>query len=505
MHTAGKKTFKRVFIYVMLATIMAACGGSGGGDNQNSSSTVGADTSTTAGNNNLKASFSLVKQQGANDYGVMLDLGSLASQLKIDHTSLLKIENCEQNNQPNFGDVVVKLTKGSVVKTLFLPVACKNIVDTKLYDIDSGMWSVEVIVYNHIKDELLVAKTDLNVGQTSNVGKDIFFNKAVNQNYYEILKKMSDVNLAQEVHIVPTDYMKTTEDSFIYLGSTDRDYIGGGQEYLYLANEFSLSGYKNRLMVDVSGSDNSDWTGSFALPDSYKALAVGLFPNLLRYSFSNPKIGGLEWTGNGRACNTSKSWMRVDQITLENDALRSIDYRFAQHCEEDPYSALFGMVHWKSPRLTIGTQWQPSLEAVPIGNYIALESDQGDYVGGGKDYLFHTNNANINLDSQNNVFNVSVNGDTWWNAGFALPDTQTKIVAGTYKNLIRYPFHNPKLGGLDWGGDGRGCNQLEGWFIVDNVKYDTAGLQAIDLRFEQHCEGDVPALYGKIHWTREGT
>ena len=25
-------------------------------------------------------------------------------------------------------------------------------------------------------------------------------------------------------------------------------------------------------------------------------------------------------------------------------------------------------------------------------------------------------------------------------------------------------------------------------------------LTAIDLRFEQHCEGNSPALHGKIHW-----
>jgi hypothetical protein len=29
-----------------------------------------------------------------------------------------------------------------------------------------------------------------------------------------------------------------------------------------------------------------------------------------------------------------------------------------------------------------------------------------------------------------------------------------------------------------------------------------AELIAIDLRFEQHCEGAAPALHGQIHWVK---
>jgi len=47
---------------------------------------------------------------------------------------------------------------------------------------------------------------------------------------------------------------------------------------------------------------------------------------------------------------------------------------------------------------------------------------------------------------------------------------------------------------------GRGCNTLTGWFVVDSVTYNEIALTAIDLRFEQHCEGDLPALHGEIHW-----
>jgi hypothetical protein len=37
--------------------------------------------------------------------------------------------------------------------------------------------------------------------------------------------------------------------------------------------------------------------------------------------------------------------------------------------------------------------------------------------------------------------------------------------------MKRYPFHNPVLGGLSWSGDGRGCNESSGWFVVGNYLY----------------------------------
>ncbi len=501
MQRNEQKSFKAALITTLLSSLLVACGGG------SSSSNSGVGNSNSENNSSVESAKSnalltLGKKDANSTFSINLDLKSLAAQLKIDNNSLLKIDNCESKNQPSFGDALIRLSSGSTVKTLFLPVECENKINTILSDLSFGNWDVEVVVYNISNNETLVAKATLAIDDNVSLRKDIYFTKTDNQTSYEILKRVNDENLAKEVNLVPIDYMTSVRDSFIYLGSTANDYIGAGREYFYGSDEFSLSNYKNRMTVNVTGYDNSDWTGDFALPDSYKNLSVGLFPNLYRYPFSSSKIGGLSWTGNGRGCNTSKSWMRVDQITMENDALRSIDYRFSQHCEQDQYSALFGLVHWKSPRVNIGTKWQPTLTDIPNASYIAIESDKGDYIGGGKNYLFTDENANINVTNNKNVLNISVNGDSWWSGDFALPDTKTKIEVGSFKNLMRFPFNNPKLGGLDWRGDGRGCNQLEGWITVDHVKYDSSGLQSVDLRFEQHCDGNVPSLYGKIHWIR---
>jgi hypothetical protein len=81
----------------------------------------------------------------------------------------------------------------------------------------------------------------------------------------------------------------------------------------------------------------------------------------------------------------------------------------------------------------------------------------------------------------------------------------TQLELGYYGNLRRYPFHNPVRGGLDWFGEGRGCNMLTGWFVVDKVTYTGGTLSALDLRFEQHCGGNGPALHGQIHWDASDT
>ena len=87
-----------------------------------------------------------------------------------------------------------------------------------------------------------------------------------------------------------------------------------------------------------------------------------------------------------------------------------------------------------------------------------------------------------------------------WFGDFKAMDNLAQLQPGYYGNLLRYPFHNPARGGLSWSGQGRGCNTLTGWFVVDSVAYSSGVLSAIDLRFEQHCEGGTAALHGQIRW-----
>ncbi|MFA7403542.1 MAG: Ig-like domain-containing protein [Pelobacteraceae bacterium] len=134
--------------------------------------------------------------------------------------------------------------------------------------------------------------------------------------------------------------------------------------------------------------------------------------------------------------------------------------------------------------------------------YLYLQSDTNDYVGGGKSYYFTQDN--IQLHSSFNGRKISItpmNGQTQiGNGDFVVPDTLSQLQTGYYGNLTRYPFNDPAIGGMDWDMSSHGCNNLSGWFAIDNITYNSGIVTAIDFRFEQHCEMHSPAMYGWFHW-----
>jgi hypothetical protein len=146
--------------------------------------------------------------------------------------------------------------------------------------------------------------------------------------------------------------------------------------------------------------------------------------------------------------------------------------------------------------------WQPAPGSTPAtGNYVHLQSDAGDYIGQGMTITYTPADTAFSVSTVCNRLTMIVGSPQIWQGDFQGMAGTVQLQAGYYENLERYPFHNTARGGLSWSGQGRGCNTLTGWFVVDSVTYTSGTLSAIDLRFEQHCEGGVPALHGKIHWT----
>ncbi|MGD0169005.1 MAG: hypothetical protein ABSE54_04695 [Smithella sp.] len=321
----------------------------------------------------------------------------------------------------------------------------------------------------------------------------------------------------------PVIYTVTAEDSstasytvritflnFVSLQSDSGDYIGQGKTYYYTrANAgLSVSVTGDYLSIIIDGDD--DWWGDFQVPNSLSQLQTGYYDNL---SYPNdPTLGGLYWYGDGRGCDTISGWFSIDNVTYNNGNLTAIDLRFEQYCECGT-SALHGQIHWTaydttSPPGPINPPpaglWQPVSGSTPSsGNYIYLQSDSGDYIGQGQTYTYIPADATIAVSATGGHLStgISVNGNSW--AGdFQTMNSISQLQLGYYGNLERYPFNNPALGGLSWYGFGRGCNTLTGWFAIDNVTYTSGSLMAIDLRFEQHCEGASSALHGQIHWIK---
>jgi hypothetical protein len=102
---------------------------------------------------------------------------------------------------------------------------------------------------------------------------------------------------------------------------------------------------------------------------------------------------------------------------------------------------------------------------------------------------------------------VRVVGPERWSGWFGGTWTMTQLEPGFYDDIDRFPFENPTEGGVDWSGEGRGCNSLDGWMAVDEISYGTDGrLDRLRLRWQQRCgsryEGYDPPLRGRIDYTR---
>lgn len=331
-----------------------------------------------------------------------------------------------------------------------------------------------------------------------------------------------DKSMPEPVNPIPADLWKPASDklpksgNYIYLTSEANDFIGSGytnvpHEYLYTqlnSQMIALAG-DNRLYVAVDG--DQWWTGKFTGMEQLTSFKPGYYPDLGR---KITVLGGLDWGGEGRGCSSLWGWYVIDAISYEENALNSIDFRFEQRCLDAAgwTGALRGQIHWRNddtskppgpitpPPMNL---WQPSQNTLhATGNYVYLASDPGDFVGKGKNYLYTQKNANLSIEWNNigNSVNIKSDGNEIWVGYFAVMSSIAELKPGYYGDLQRYGPHNPAKGGMDWFGDGRGCNTLNGWFVVDSVTMVNGVLQALDLRFEQHCEGNAAALRGKIHW-----
>jgi len=294
--------------------------------------------------------------------------------------------------------------------------------------------------------------------------------------------------------------------NYIRLQSDPGDWVGAGRNYDYsLANTvITLNPSLTHLSFNLRG--DQWWYGEFQLPNTTSRMQPGTYANAQRYPFNDPAHPGIDWTGEGRGCNTQAGSFTIDSVTYAADnVLNQVDLTFEQHCE-GATPALHGAIHWRSDDTTRppgpvtpipSGLWSPAPGSTPAsGTYVYLNSDPGDYIGLGQ-VLTYT--SSIAVNASGGLLGINVANLTW-TGDFQVMNSINTLKVGYYPDLIRYPFNNPTKGGLDWSGQGRGCNTLTGWFVLDHVTYTSNVLTSFDLRFEQHCEGGTAALHGAIHW-----
>jgi hypothetical protein len=298
--------------------------------------------------------------------------------------------------------------------------------------------------------------------------------------------------------------------NYVYLQSDSGDYVGAGRTYSYTQADALMTLSGTSLTISMSVKGNQNWLGTFILPRAAGSLQAGSFKNLTRAASADPEVGGIDWTGDGRGCSTIKGSLVIDKIEQAGGAITVLDLRFQQHCE-GATSALHGQIHWtkanadnspvSAPSAIPANLWQPAPGVVPpAGNYFYMESGQGDYIGGGRIVNYTQANSVLSMTVLGNYVSMRAAGDQTWTAEFKGMNGASRLEVGYYAGLLRYPFNNPVLGGLNVSGAGRGCNQLTGWFAVDSVSYEGTALTSVEIRFEQLCQGSIAPLRGKLHW-----
>jgi hypothetical protein len=136
-----------------------------------------------------------------------------------------------------------------------------------------------------------------------------------------------------------------------------------------------------------------------------------------------------------------------------------------------------------------------------VASYVALVSDPAEPLAGGEPYAYSKANALITVRPYGAQVAVRVVADRVWDGFLSLASTEIRLRAGTFANLTNSP--PPGGAGFRWSSQELTCVVSVATVTIDSVKYDGDALRAVDLRFEQRCDGKSAALRGQLHWRAE--
>lgn len=122
---------------------------------------------------------------------------------------------------------------------------------------------------------------------------------------------------------------------------------------------------------------------------------------------------------------------------------------------------------------------------------IILDSDPGDWIGGGSDTEL---SEPFILNISESLINIS--HSSGFSFEFVPPDNRD-LARGVYLDAERAPFRGPLNPGMEISSSGRGCNQISGEFYI--YELDTSVQPpALAMDFVQYCDSTVSALRGNI-------
>lgn len=125
-------------------------------------------------------------------------------------------------------------------------------------------------------------------------------------------------------------------------------------------------------------------------------------------------------------------------------------------------------------------------------NSAYIDSPDGDYIGQGQTYQYGSG-ITASAGSGGGYVSLSFGG---WSLQFESAFSQP-LAVGNYEGATRYPFNSSAEPGLSFSGNGRGCNQLSGWFEIHEITLSGGSVVAFAADFVQSCDG-MPPLFGAV-------
>lgn len=140
--------------------------------------------------------------------------------------------------------------------------------------------------------------------------------------------------------------------------------------------------------------------------------------------------------------------------------------------------------------------------------YLSINVHHGDRRADDKRHTFDSDDgffeANVGTSgSYAGAVTINFRGNgNWYSLDLAAPDGG-ELSPGSYEDAQRFPFHKEGRPGLDFGGNGAGCNEVVGRFHVNDIVYTASNeIKTLDVNFERRCKGSPDTIYGRLRYTR---
>ncbi len=157
----------------------------------------------------------------------------------------------------------------------------------------------------------------------------------------------------------------------------------------------------------------------------------------------------------------------------------------------------------KGTGLPADVHWQPPAGSTPAsGNYVYLDSAEGDSVGQGRPALYTERESTLSHFYAEGQYQFRIGStERQWSGAFQLGYDYPPR-AGFYGDAALPGRGDGQQPWLEWMTEWRFCARIEGWFVIDEISVGSDGLETITARFAQRCDGSTGSLRGKLRWSR---